>query len=305
MHVLVVGAGAVGGYFGGRLAEQGEQVTFLVRPKRYEQLQKTGLQITSPHGDVMITPQLVTRDMRLNHTFDVVLLSTKAYHLDDVLQDLAPFVSSETYIIPLLNGMQHIRRLTEVFGEDRVLGGLCFIESTLDAEGRIVQTSPSHRLLFGSRTGKPTARLEEIATRFAKAKAPMAYSMHIMDDMWQKYLFISTFAGVTTLFRSAIGPIRKDPIGHQMIQDVMKEAKQAMEEQGAVFNDDVEAVLLKQMHAMEDTMKSSMLRDMEKGQPVEVKHFFSTLLKTRSSRHLQLIESNLWIYQKNREMPVD
>jgi len=305
MHVLVVGAGAVGGYFGGRLAEQGEQVTFLVRPKRYEQLQKTGLQITSPHGDITITPQLVTRDMRLNHTFDVVLLSTKAYHLDDVLQDLAPFVSSETYIIPLLNGMQHIRRLTEVFGEDRVLGGLCFIESTLDAEGRIVQTSPSHRLLFGSRTGKPTARLEEIATRFAKAKAPMAYSMHIMDDMWQKYLFISTFAGVTTLFRSAIGPIRKDPIGHQMIQDVMKEAKRAMEEQGAVFNDDVEAVLLKQMHAMEDTMKSSMLRDMEKGQPVEVKHFFSTLLETRSSRHLQLIESNLWIYQKNREMPVD
>ena len=301
MHVLVVGAGAVGGYFGGRLAEQEEQVTFLVRPKRYEQLQKTGLQITSPHGDVMITPQLVTRDMRLNHTFDVVLLSTKAYHLDDVLQDLAPFVSSETYIIPLLNGMQHIRRLTEVFGEDRVLGGLCFIESTLDAEGRIVQTSPSHRLLFGSRTGKPTARLEEIATRFAKAKAPMAYSMHIMDDMWQKYLFISTFAGVTTLFRSAIGPIRQEAVGRQMILDVMKEAKQAMEEQGAVFNDDVEGVLLKQMHGMENTMKSSMLRDMEKGQPVEVEHFFSALLKpstTDQMNALKLVEANLRMYLK-------
>ncbi|KOP31186.1 2-dehydropantoate 2-reductase [Exiguobacterium sp. BMC-KP] len=305
MHILVVGAGAVGGYFGGRLAEKGEQVTFLVRPKRYEQLQKTGLQITSPHGDITITPQLVTHDMRPDHTFDVVLLSTKAYHLDDVLKDLAPFVSEDTYIIPLLNGMQHIRRLTEVFGEDRVLGGLCFIESTLDTEGRIVQTSPSHRLLFGSRIGKPTARLEEIATRFAKAKAPMAYSTHIMDDMWQKYLFISTFAGVTTLFRSAIGPIRQEPVGRQMIIDVMKESKQAMEEQGAVFNDDVEAVLMKQMNAMEDKMKSSMLRDMEKGQRVEVDHFFTTLLKTMSQRHLQLIESNLGIYQKNQEMHVD
>lgn len=299
MNILVVGAGAVGGYFGGRLAEQGEQVTFLVRPKRYEQLQKTGLQITSPHGDITITPQLVTRDMRPDHVFDVVLLSTKAYHLDDVLKDLTPFVSNETYIIPLLNGMQHIRRLTEVFGEERVLGGLCFIESTLDAEGRILQTSPSHRLLFGSRTGKPTARLQEIATRFAKAKAPMAYSMHIMDDMWQKYLFISTFAGVTTLFRSAISSIREEAVGRQMIVDVMNEAKQAMEEQGAVFNDDTETVLLKQMHAMEDTMKSSMLRDMEKGQPVEVEHFFSALLKPTSTerfRALKLVEANLRMY---------
>ena len=299
MNMLVVGAGAVGGYFGGRLAEQGEQVTFLVRSNRYEQLQKTGLHITSPHGDMTITPQLITRDMRPDRAFDVILLSTKAYHLDDVLQDLAPFVSSETYIIPLLNGMQHIRRLTEVFGEDRVLGGLCFIESTLDAEGRIVQTSPSHRLLFGSRTGKPTARLKKIAACFAKAKAPMTYSMHIMDDMWQKYLFISTFAGVTTLFRSAIGPIRKEAVGHQMILDVMAEAKQAMEKQGAVFNDDVEAILLKQMHAMEDTMKSSMLRDMEKGQPVEVEHFFSALLKpaTTDQMHaLKLVEANLRMY---------
>lgn len=299
MNMLVVGAGAVGGYFGGRLAEQGEQVTFLVRSNRYEQLQKTGLHITSPHGDMTITPQLITRDMRPDRAFDVILLSTKAYHLDDVLQDLAPFVSSETYIIPLLNGMQHIRRLTEVFGEDRVLGGLCFIESTLDAEGRIVQTSPSHRLLFGSRTGKPTARLEKIAACFAKTKAPMTYSMHIMDDMWQKYLFISTFAGVTTLFRSAIGPIRKEAVGRQMILDVMGEAKQAMEKQGAVFNDDVEAVLLKQMHAMEDTMKSSMLRDMEKGQPVEVEHFFSALLKpaTTDQMHaLKLVEANLRMY---------
>lgn len=301
MNMLVVGAGAVGGYFGGRLAEQGEQVTFLVRPNRYEQLQKTGLHITSPHGDIAITPQLITRDMRPDRAFDVILLSTKAYHLDDVLQDLAPFVSSETYIIPLLNGMQHIRRLTEVFGEDRVLGGLCFIESTLDAEGRILQTSPSHRLLFGSRTGKPTARLEEIAACFAKAKAPMTYSMHIMDDMWQKYLFISTFAGVTTLFRSAIGPIRQEAVGRQMILDVMKEAKQAMEEQGAVFNDDVEAVLLKQMHGMENTMKSSMLRDMKKGQPVEVEHFFSALLKpstTDQMNALKLVKANLRMYLK-------
>nr|WP_326188668.1 ketopantoate reductase family protein [Exiguobacterium indicum] len=299
MNMLVVGAGAVGGYFGGRLAEQGEQVTFLVRSNRYEQLQKTGLHITSPHGDMTITPQLITRDMRPDHAFDVILLSTKAYHLDDVLQDIAPFVSNETYIIPLLNGMQHIRRLTEVFGEDRVLGGLCFIESTLDAEGRILQTSPSHRMLFGSRTGKPTARLEKIAACFAKAKAPMKYSMHIMDDMWQKYLFISTFAGVTTLFRSAIGPIRQESVGRQMILDVMAEAKQAMEEQGAVFNDDVEAVLLKQMHAMEDTMKSSMLRDMEKGQPVEVEHFFSALLKpstTNQMNALKLVEANLRMY---------
>lgn len=301
MKILVVGAGAVGGYFGGRLAEQGEQVTFLVRRKRYEQLQKTGLQIKSPHGDVTISPRLVTREMQTNDVFDVILLSTKAYHLDQVMEDLGPFVSEHTYILPLLNGMKHIERLIEIFGEERVLGGLCFIESTLDAEGRILQTSPSHRLLFGSRTGRPTARLEEIATRFAKAKAPMRYSSQIMDEMWQKYLFISTFAGVTTLFRSAIGPIRQEPLGRQMITDVMKEAKQAMEGQGAVFNDDVEVVLMKQMHAMEDTMKSSMLRDMEKGQSVEVEQFFTSLWRGSDIEPgvaLRLVEANLRMYEQ-------
>lgn len=301
MKILVVGAGAVGGYFGGRLAEQGEQVTFLVRRKRYEQLQKTGLQIKSPHGDVTISPRLVTREMQTNDVFDVILLSTKAYHLDQVMEDLEPFVSEHTYILPLLNGMKHIERLIEIFGEERVLGGLCFIESTLDAEGRILQTSPSHRLLFGSRTGRPTARLEEIATRFAKAKAPMRYSSQIMDEMWQKYLFISTFAGVTTLFRSAIGPIRQEPLGRQMITDVMKEAKQAMQGQGAVFNDDVEVVLMKQMHAMEDTMKSSMLRDMEKGQSVEVEQFFTSLWRGSDIEPgvaLRLVEANLRMYEQ-------
>ncbi len=112
-------------------------MTFLVRSNRYEQLQKTGLHITSPHGDMTITPQLITRDMRPDRAFDVILLSTKAYHLDDVLQDLAPFVSNETYIIPLLNGMQHIRRLTEVFGEDQVLGGLASLSRRLMQKGAL------------------------------------------------------------------------------------------------------------------------------------------------------------------------
>ena len=302
MNILVVGAGAVGGYFGGRLAEQGEQVTFLVRPKRYEQLQKTGLQIKSPHGDVTISPRLMTREMQPNDVFDVILLSTKAYHLDQVVEDLGPFVSEHTYILPLLNGMKHIGRLTDVFGEERVLGGLCFIESTLDSEGHILQTSPSHRLLFGSRTGRPTARLEAITACFAQAKAPMMYSSRIMDEMWQKYLFISTFAGVTTLFRSAIGPIRQEPVGRQMITDIMKEAKQAMEGQGAVFNDDVEAGLTNQMNAMEDTMKSSMLLDMEKGQSVEVEQFFTSLWRGSDREPgvaLRLVEANLRMYEQS------
>lgn len=301
MKILVVGAGAVGGYFGARLAEKGEDVTFLVRERRLQELKTSGLEINSLHGDIHLTPRLI--EAGADETFDVIILSTKAYHLEQVLHDIAPFVSEHTYILPLLNGMAHLKQLVDRFGEQRVLGGLCFIESTLDAQGRILQTSPSHHLLFGPLPGTRTDRLEELKQHLTGTAAPINYSDTITRDMWNKYLFITTFSGVTSLFRSSIGPIRSQEEGMAMIHRLATEAKAAMERQGGVFSEEIEQIQQKQIAQMTDTMKSSLLRDMEKGSEVESAHLFGTLLSKDDANQVVLpaIYANLEIYRTSRK----
>lgn len=300
MKILVVGAGAVGGYFGARLAEKGEDVTFLVRERRFEEL-CAGLHVKSLHGDITYSPRLIRTGEK--GTFDVILLSTKAYHLEQVLEDIKPFVATDTYILPLLNGMAHLKQLEQHFGAERVLGGLCFIESTLDAQGHIVQTSPSHHLLFGPLPGTRPDRLEELKQHLEGTLAPIKYSDSITSDMWNKYLFITTFSGVTSLFRSAIGPIRSQEEGMMMIRRLATEAKEAMERQGAVFSDGIEQIQQQQIAQMDETMKSSLQRDMEKGNEVESAHLFGTLLSKDEATQVMLpaIYANIEIYRMSRK----
>src|SRR5260370_7998522 len=151
MRLLGVGAGAIGGYFGGRLLQAGRDVTFLVRPKRAAELARDGLVIKSPNGDVTLkNPPAVQAD-KLNEKFDVVLLSCKAFDLDDAIKSFAPAVGPQTAIIPLLNGMRHLDVLDEKFGKDRVLGGLCGIAVTLDDHRHFVPPPP----VFQSPTFRP------------------------------------------------------------------------------------------------------------------------------------------------------
>src|SRR5260370_9661790 len=147
MRILVVGAGAIGGYFGGRLLQAGRDVTFLVRPKRAAELARDGLVIKSPNGDVTLkNPPTVQAD-KLNEKFDVVLLSCKAFDLDDAIKSFAPAVGPQTAIIPLLNGMRHLDVLDEKFGKDRVLCGLCGLAVTLDEHRHVVQLTPAFQSL--------------------------------------------------------------------------------------------------------------------------------------------------------------
>src|SRR3979490_1093327 len=142
MRILVVGAGAIGGYFGGRLLQAGRDVTFLLRPKRAAELASAGLVIRSPNGDVTLkNPPTVQAD-KLAGKFDVVLLSCKAFDLDDAIKSFAPAVGPQTSIIPLLNGMSHLNVLDDKFGRGRVLGGLCAIAATLNEKGGVVQPAP-------------------------------------------------------------------------------------------------------------------------------------------------------------------
>src|SRR5689334_1739089 len=158
MRIRVVGAGAIAGYLGGRLLQAGNDVTFLVRPKRASELASAGLVIKSPNGDVTLkNPPTVQADT-IKDTFDVVLLSCKAFDLDDAIASFAPAVGPNTVIIPMLNGMRHIDVLAKKFGAEAVMGGQCQIAATLNADREVVQLAPLQLLLFGERKGGSSDR---------------------------------------------------------------------------------------------------------------------------------------------------
>src|SRR6202166_3261110 len=167
MRILVVGAGAIGGYFGGRLLEAGRDVTFLVRLRRQAQLAKTGLVIRSRFGDAaMPAPPTVTRDA-LRAPFDLILLSCKSYDLQSAAASFAPAVGPNTAILPFLNGMGHMDYLAERFGAATVLGGQCVISVTLDGDGHVLHLNDTHGLSFGERNGETSSRVEAIASNFS------------------------------------------------------------------------------------------------------------------------------------------
>ena len=207
MRILVVGAGAIGGYFGGRLLQAGNDVTFLVRPKRASELASAGLVIKSPDGDVTLkSPPTVQAD-KLAEKFDVVLLSCKAFDLEDAIKSFAPAVGPNTAIIPLLNGMLHLNVLDEKFGADRVLGGLCAIAVTLNEAREVVQLAPMQSLNFGERDGSMSERVRAIAKVFESGKFGAVASEHIMQDMWEKWVFLASLAASTSLMRTSVGNI--------------------------------------------------------------------------------------------------
>src|ERR1700761_8723862 len=213
MRVLIVGAGAIGGYFGGRMLQAGRDITFLVRPRRASELAAAGLVIKSPNGDVTLKDPPVVQADTIKGKFDVVLLSCKAFDLDDAIKSFAPAVGEKTAIIPLLNGMKHLDVLDDKFGHERVLGGLCAIAVTLNEKREVVQLQPMQSLGFGERDGKVSDRVRAIADAFAKGNCGAAASEHVVQDMWEKWVFLASLAAATSLMRAPVGAILSAPGG--------------------------------------------------------------------------------------------
>ncbi|TRY26046.1 2-dehydropantoate 2-reductase [Brevibacillus sp. LEMMJ03] len=306
MKVLVLGAGAVGGYFGARLAENGGDVTFLVRERRRRQLLERGLRVQSVHGDIHLEqPQLIVAGEAAG-PFDVVILSNKAYHLHDSLEAIAPYVGEQTAVVPLLNGIAHMELLWERFGRERVLGGLCFIETTLNEDGDVVQTSPTHEAVFGEWDGGRSERVDAMERAFAGTAASFRASANIQRDMWHKYLFITTLSGMTTLMNAAVGPIRDAAYGVELTRQLAEEVASVMRALHAPIDEDIVEKQMKTFLNLGYGMKSSMLRDMEKGLPVEADHLQGYLLKRAeelgvAAPLLKVVYNNLKVYERKRE----
>jgi 2-dehydropantoate 2-reductase len=301
MRILVVGAGAVGGYFGGRLIDVGANVTFLVRERRARQLAETGLSIRSPNGDLDLTPKLVTAEY-LDKTADLVLLSCKAYDLDAAMQSFAPAVGPETVILPLLNGMRHLDILAARFGDASVLGGQCVISSTLDDAGRILHLNASDALTYGERDGSFSPRVEAIQSCFAAARFESRLSPDIRQDMWEKFVFLATLAGITCLMRTTIGDIVAAGAADLAVS-LLDECADVAAAQGFPPREDARARALAMLTESGSGITASMLRDIERGGATEGDHILGDLLRRADGRPtpmLRVATAHLAAYEVRR-----
>lgn len=304
MKILVVGAGAIGGYFGGRLLERGKDVTFLVRENRRNQLEKTGLIIDSINGDFTIRPPMILSG-ESEDKFDLILITTKSYQLYGAIDDIRPHLKKGGMVLPLLNGVSHVDELVEAFGEDAVIGGLCFIETTLDANGTVVQPSPMNQLVYGERTGEKTPRIEWLESTFRGTKTNFVLSENINQEMWHKYAFITAMSGVTSLMASPIGPITELESGKRIILALLNEISNVMRKIEAPIQNDIAEIQFNRICELKSTMKSSMQRDMEKSLPTEAEHLQGFLIKKASEHRLSVpildtIYTKLSLYEEQR-----
>ncbi len=288
MRILVVGAGAIGGYFGARLAQAGRDVTFLVRPKRAAQL-SNGLEVRSPRGDVRIAaPKLITA-ARSDEPFDLVLLSCKSYDLEDAMESFAPAMGPTSTVLPLLNGLSHVERLQRRFGAGAVLGGQCQISSTLDEQGRVIHLNDWHFLTFGELDGSRSARVVAVGETFSGADFEPQLSLTILQEMWEKWIFIASMAGITCLMRASLGDIIAAG-GEPVALALLEECGTIASNSGFPPRPATLERIRKTLTSAGSTLAASMLRDVEGRRKTEHEHILGDLLARAQGARAPVLE---------------
>ncbi len=296
MRILVVGAGAVGGYFGGRLAQAGRDITFLVRERRAAQL-SNGLRIRSPHGNVTLQPRLLTAAQlaAAPQSFDVILISTKAYSLPSAIQDVAPAVGPNTAVIPLLNGMQHLDELSTRFGAPNVLGGSVRIIGDLADDGTVEQRTPLGELTFGPRADVPgqTTRFD-LPAMFQQLSAPGVVTLMPADAlvaMWQKWWILASMNGICILSGGSLGQAASAPNGPQFCQGVLRECTDIAQSNGYPAQKPMMTEHQARLADLHSPLTTSMFRDMQRGYPVEADQIFGDLLRRANGVPTPLLQA--------------
>ena len=312
MTILVVGAGATGGYFGARLAQAGREVTFLVRPHRARQLRERGLRIVGPGTDAgarqAVRPSLVMAG-ELTGPADVVLLSVKATALDQAVADFAPAVGPRTLVVPFLNGMAHLAVLNSRFGEPAVLGGVVLIATQLDDDGDIVQQpSPPASLTIGTQDGSRTDRLQAAYDQLSGAGFEAGISDEIIARMWQKWVFVATIGALTCLMRGSVGDIVAVSGGRDLGPAILAEACAVAAAAGYPIPADAIASITQTITQAGSPVNSSMSRDVAEGRPAEVEQVLADLARRGAGHGLKtplfdLATMQLRVYNNSLRAP--
>jgi 2-dehydropantoate 2-reductase len=302
MKILVVGAGAVGGFFGAGLLAAGRSVTFLVRARRAEQLRRTGLVVRNPEGDLKIALPPTIEAGQLDRSYDLILLSCKAYDLQACIADFAPGMHEQTLVLPLLNGMSHMDVLDAQFGNARVLGGLARISTTLDAEGLIHQMGDFRALVFGNRGATDAERFAQVVADLHVPGFTAQSSASIVRDMWEKWVFIASAAALTSFMRATIGDIIAAGAA-DFATGLLRECAAIAVENGYEPSQQSIDFALSLLTAAGSPFTASMFRDIENHSRIEAKHIVGDLLlRSKTARPLlKVAYAHLRTYEVRRE----
>ncbi|HEY0259915.1 MAG TPA: ketopantoate reductase family protein [Lacisediminihabitans sp.] len=301
LKTLIVGAGAVGGYFGGRLAQAGRDVSFLIRPGRASVLETHGLVVRTPGGDFSVRPRVVLSG-ELDEPFELVVLATKAYGLEAALADVAPAIGPHTTVLPLLNGMRHLDVLRDRFGTERVVGGLCVIVSQLDPDGAVHQLADGASVSYGELDGSMSDRIRAVDDTFRGAVDGARLSGDILQAMWEKWVVLAAGGALTCLLGGSIGQIVAVPGGEEIARTIIHECSSVAEAEGFAPSARSVEQTTARLTQQGSSFTTSMFRDAASGSPVEVEQILGDLV-ARGDRHgvdvptLRLATARLRIYQ--------
>lgn len=277
MKILILGAGGIGGYFGGRLQQAGADVTFLVREKRRKQLRENGLCIESQYGNANLKVDAKLQS-EIEAGYDLILLTCKAYDLESAIETIRPAVSGSTAIFPLLNGIAHIDILNEQFGREKVLGGTAKIQVTLSPEGVVRQLNDWQTITFGEQDGSESPRVLGLKALLEKTGVEVKLSRNIVRELWLKLVHLSTVAGMTCLMRANLGEIVRTPEGTALLKAFF-DANARIASCAGHAPDETFALTYYNLFEQRDSRyAASMLRDIEKGGAIEAEHILGFML---------------------------
>lgn len=278
MKTLILGAGAIGGYIGGRLQQSGADVTFLVRPARRERLERDGLVIKSTKGDITQRVKTVLKGDE-GGPYDIVLLTCKAYDLDSAIDAIAPAVGANTTVVPLLNGMRHIDVLVAKFGDAKVVGGLARVGVTLSPEGAVLHTSPFAAISFGERGAAPPRQsLVELDAAVKKSGVDGGLHKNIVQDLWDKWIMLCSLAAMSCLMRGTVGDILEAAEGQAIMLETVEECRKVAVAAGGDPGEKGMQNVKGYLTQKGSRFAASMLHDLEKGFMVEADHIVGDMI---------------------------
>ncbi len=281
MKILILGAGGIGGYFGGRLVQAGADVSFLVRPRRQAQLRERGLVVRSPHGDFTVPARALLRE-QVAAPADLLLLTCKAYDLDAAIDAIAPAMGPQTTLVPLLNGLAHIDRLQAAFGPARVAGGSCAIPATLTPDGEVRQLGPFHRIVFGLLPGTAPAalpKLQALHDLYRRTPVDVALDEQMQRALWEKFIGLTSLAAMTCLMRGTVGEIVRTDDGVALFEQTFAAGEGAAAAAGYPPREAAMAGFRAMWADPASKLTASMLRDLESGGPTEAAHIVGDMLQ--------------------------
>ena len=270
MRIAVFGAGGVGGYFGGRLAQAGEEVVFIARGEHLKAMQTNGLHVDSIQGDFLVKPVQATSDPRWVGLVDFVLLAVKAWQVPEAAQALLPLIGDETGVVFLGNGVDAISQLSAALGEQHVLGGSCGISAFIAAPGHIQHVGIEPRVAFNELDGRPSPRVERLRQAFERANVLVQVPEDILVAIWEKFVFIAAVSGLGAITRAPFGVFRSIPETRALLEQALEETIRVGGARKINLSEDLAAKTLANIDRMGANIVASMARDILAGCPSEL-----------------------------------